>query len=177
MKRHQLILIASLTLGPLSCSNAPPSTETTAIEKKANYISTVNNPRPNIYSGGQPSQEQLKQLADTGVKHIINLRPAAEMSWDEEVAASKLGLQYHSIPVAGAAGVTQENARKLRTTLNELTGEKIYIHCASGNRVGALIALDAVATDGKDIESAVLEGKQWGLTKLEGKVRQTVKGE
>lgn len=123
------------------------------------------------FSGGQPTQKQLQALADTGVKHIINLRTASEQSWDEKALVEKLGMEYHSIPIAGKSGITVENARTLNALLKQLGSEPILLHCASGNRVGGLMALAAFHVDGKGVDAAIAEGKAWGLTRLEPFVR------
>ena len=48
------------------------------------------------------------------------------------------------------------------------------MHCASGNRVGALMAISSVELDGATVEDAIAVGKAWGLTRLEGRVREVV---
>ena len=47
------------------------------------------------------------------------------------------------------------------------------VHCASGNRVGALIALQHGLESG-DVDAAIAEGKRWGLTRLEPVVRNAL---
>ena len=86
------------------------------------------------------------------------------------------GLTYHQLPVAGAAGVTFDNATKLKQILDGLEGDTVLVHCASGNRVGGLVALQAL-TDGEDIETAIAKGRDWGMTRLEVKVRQAAEGQ
>lgn len=126
----------------------------------------------NVLTGGQPSFEQLKVLANSGVKYIINLRSIAEQkSINESDYVRALDMKYISIPVQGAHGITLTNAQTLVNTLQGLKGEPVYLHCASGNRVGALIALSAQEIDGENAEAAIKKGKQWGLTSLEPMVK------
>lgn len=133
-------------------------------------IKNISNPTANVFASGQPSKEQLNTLSELGVKHVINLRPATEQDWDEEAYVVSLGMTYHNIPVEGAAGITAENAGALSGKLEALKGEAILLHCSSGNRVGALVALqNGLAT--QDADAAIAVGKQWGLTRLEAKVR------
>lgn len=119
--------------------------------------------------GGQPTAEQLQALADAGVVRIVNLRPNAEMSFDEAAAVEALGMAYVHIPVAGAGDVSDANAARLSDALSD--GASSVVHCASGNRVGALFALAARA-DGMSPEEALEVGRQHGLTGLEAHVRQ-----
>ena len=126
---------------------------------------------PNRYAGGQPSSDDLKALKEQGVRHIISLRTPGEVAGGIEGNGQAEGMNYHHIPVAGAAGVTVENAMRLDALLAEIGDEPVLLHCASGNRVGALIALRA-GLAGSDPEEALQEGREWGLTSLEGVVRQ-----
>lgn len=136
-------------------------------------IANQHSPKEHIISGGQPTQQQLAALKAAGVKHVINLRTAGEQGWDEAGYVQSLGMQYHAIPIAGAAGITDANAKALATLLNKLAGEATLVHCASGNRVGALIALSA-AERGQTVDEAITEGKRWGLTRLESAVRKQI---
>ena len=123
------------------------------------------------FSGGQPTQEQLDWLKRVGVKHIINLRTPKEQKFDEASVVKKLGLNYVSIPVAGKAAINELNAEKLAAAIEKVGNEPVFVHCASGNRVGALIAINAFKTNGGDIDAALVEGKKWGLTRLEKMVK------
>ena len=135
-------------------------------------IKNLNNPAENIYSSGQPTKKQLESLAKLGVKNIVNLRPAKELNWDEAAFVSSLGMQYHLIPVDGAAGINVENATKLNLLLEKLKVESTLVHCSSSNRVGALIALEAKFKGGQTVEEAVELGRGWGLKGLEPLVRE-----
>ncbi|MNN82154.1 hypothetical protein D3C81_1990580 [compost metagenome] len=52
----------------------------------------------------------------------------------------------------------------------------MLLHCASGNRVGALLALLAHER-GLDEEAAIAEGRAAGLGSLEPTVRAQIRGE
>lgn len=129
-------------------------------------------PAANRYAGGQPSAAALLELRDAGVRHVINLRTDAEpQAYDEAAQVTALGMTYHHLPVAGAAGVNVENAQALDALLAGLGDEPLLLHCASGNRVGALMALRA-ALHGSSTEAAIAEGYRWGLRSLTPVVRQ-----
>ena len=51
------------------------------------------------------------------------------------------------------------------------------VHCASGNRVGALFALKAFHLEDADVESALASGREAGLTKLEETIRERLSSE
>ncbi|MDX1490781.1 MAG: sulfur transferase domain-containing protein [Pseudohongiellaceae bacterium] len=162
------VQIAFIVLVLASCVSSP-SVDSDAISN-ADILNLAAQER-NILTSGQPTQEQLQVLANSGVKHIVNLRPVAEQEWDEAAYVESLGMQYHSIPVAGAAGVSVANAQSLDELLNSLNGQPLLVHCASSNRVGALRALAASINEGAPLESAIATGKDWGLRSLEPVVR------
>lgn len=127
-------------------------------------------PSPSLVTGGQPSQAQFHQAA-TQVRTVINLRAEGEDGVDTESAqVEALGMNYVSIPMRGAAGVTEANARLLDRTLG-VSGPTL-LHCGSGNRVGALLALRAFYVGGVSPAEALATGRVGGLTSLEQTVTQ-----
>ncbi|WP_369349921.1 sulfur transferase domain-containing protein [Stenotrophomonas sp. JAG2] len=127
-------------------------------------------PRPQLYTAGQPSAAELQQAAAAGVTTLIDLRQPDEVrGFDETAAAERLGLRYVRIPVAGAAGLTAANAQALRTALAQSQGP-VLLHCASGNRAGALLAL-LQAREGASVDDALTFGRAAGMTSLEAPTR------
>ena len=173
LKTSTNLLIALMLLVITACS---PSYELDRDIVEQAQVLNLQVPEQKILASGQPTEEQFQLLADAGVRHVINLRPAAEQEWDEGTFVASLDMEYHSIPVAGAGDVTRENAQSLYDLLAQLEGEPVIVHCASSNRVGALIAISAAESDGLDLESAVVEGQRWGLSSLEQAVRSTLTG-
>ena len=119
--------------------------------------------------GGQPSAADFATLAESGYDTIVNLRPEAEMSFDERAVVEALGMTYVLIPVGGAGDVSFENAAVLDAAL--ASSKKAVVHCASGNRVGALFALRA-AKAGASADDALQLGVEHGLTGLRGMIAQ-----
>ena len=127
-------------------------------------INNFRAPEGLVLSTGQPTVSQLGIASRAGVKHVINLRsPQEDVAFNESEVVESLGMDYHSIPVAGGAGVNAENAASLQRLLDRFDGEPVLIHCATGNRVGALMAMSAAA-NGANIETAIAEGARWGMT-------------
>lgn len=135
-----------------------------------------NQPAANLITGGQPSQADLKRLKAAGVSKVINLRgPDEAVAFDEQAAAEALGMTYISLPVAGAGDVTVDKARALYQHLQG--DDKILIHCASGNRVGALLAIGAHDINGKAVTESLAFGRAAGLSSLEPKVQAVLSGQ
>lgn len=123
-------------------------------------------PQPGLHTGGQPSQDDLVRLKSQGVRTVIDLRGAQEdRGYDVAAEAKRLGLDYIALPIAGKDDVNAANAKALGELLRAQDGD-VLLHCASGNRVGALLALDA-ATRGVPREEALELGRKAGLRSLE----------
>ena len=124
-----------------------------------------------ITAAGQPSAAALEAVAKAGYKSVVDLRALTEdRGFDEQSTVQSLGMSYVSLPVDGAAGVSYANADELDKLLATLP-KPILLHCASSNRVGALLALRASAAGMGD--AAALElGVANGLGGLKGAVEQ-----
>ena len=127
-------------------------------------------PTEGIVAGGQPSLEQLEALRDAGYTTVINLRTEGE---DGTGAAEVegLGMAYVPLPIAGADGLTRDEAIAFAAALDEAEGP-IAVHCGSGNRVGALFARKCFYVDGMNSEEALEFGRETGMTRLESAVRE-----
>lgn len=138
-------------------------------------LSNVQHPQENRIVSGAIDAADIGRLRAAGVRHLINLRTEEESDGlDEAPIAGGLGIDYHWIPIQGAQSLTRENARKLDAALAEAGGDLTLVHCASGNRVGALIAVREAWLRHRSIEEAIAEGKRWGLTTLEDSVRSVL---
>ena len=121
---------------------------------------------------GQPDLRTLDEIRAAGYGVVVDLRLPDEDRGlaDEQGAVEERGMSYVSLPIDGGADVTYENASRLNEILAQSEGP-VFVHCGSGNRAGALLALRA-KLNGADNETAVEAGKQTGLTRLEDVVRQ-----
>jgi uncharacterized protein (TIGR01244 family) len=119
------------------------------------------------HASGQPTAEALAQLPGAGITTVIDLRPDQETpELDEKSVAEKAGLKYRALPISGAADLTRENVTRFDQLLKATANENVLIHCASGNRVGAMLALQARWVQGKSAEEALAIGKAAGMTGL-----------
>jgi uncharacterized protein (TIGR01244 family) len=127
-------------------------------------------PVEGITAAGQPNEEGLRELAESGYAAVIDLRTEGEnRGMDEKALVESLGLEYISLPIAGKAAISYDNAGKLDQILDRYD-EPVLVHCGSGNRVGALFALRAKMKGASD-EDALEAGRSAGMTSLEETVR------
>lgn len=125
-------------------------------------------------SSGQPDEAALEVFANNGYTAVIDLRTEGESrGLDEAAVVERLGMAYVSFPVS-RGGINFESARQLNKLISEYDAP-VLIHCGSGNRVGALLALRA-SLDGADDEAALAAGREGGMTRLEPRVREALKG-
>lgn len=125
--------------------------------------------------GGQPTPEQLKAIHQAGYRMIVNLRTDSEVGDEgERAAVERMGLKYVSIPVAGAEGLTEDNARALDRALHRMDVLPAVLHCSTGQRVSALMGLKAFVVDRLSAAAAIDLAKSLGLTSLEKALRARI---
>ena len=91
---------------------------------------------------------------------------------DFEGAVEATGMQYLAFPVVGAEQVSFETAAKLDEVLQGIDGP-VLMHCGSGNRVGAVLALRQ-SLNGASDEESIQFGEDAGMTRLEPRVREVL---
>lgn len=128
-------------------------------------------PDANTVVTGKLSPEKIAKIAEAGIEHIINLQPDSELSFDEKSAVEAAGIHYTHLPISGADDLKQVNLLEFDKALRAHHGKKTLLHCGSGNRVGACMALRAGWLRGRKMDTAMERGKQHGLTSLKEEVR------
>ena len=133
-------------------------------------------PRPGLYTAGQPGAEDWSALAAAGVRTVVDLRAPGELQGrDERAEVEAAGLRYVRIPVAGASAIDADKAAQLSALLSGADGA-VLVHCASGNRVGGLLAV-AMAQSGMGEDQALAIGRNAGMTSTEARARQVIADE
>jgi uncharacterized protein (TIGR01244 family) len=122
-------------------------------------------------TAGQPDHAALQLFADAGFAAVIDMRgPREDRGMDEAASVTALGLEYIAFPIVGAGAISFEKAQELDKLLQGVDGP-VLVHCASSNRVGALLALRE-SLNGATDEESLEYGRKAGMTRLEGVVRQ-----
>ena len=134
-------------------------------------------PVDGITSSGQPDETSLKVFADSGYAVVIDMRgPDENRGMDDFVAAVEAtGMDYVAFPVVGTGAISFDTAEKLDELLQGIDGP-VLMHCGSGNRVGAVLALRE-SLNGVDDNAAIAYGKDAGMTRLEPLVREVLEKE
>lgn len=127
-------------------------------------------PDTNTIVCGALDKQKVAALAEAGVELVINLQADSELSFDESLAVEQAGMQYEHLPINGAADLKQLNILAFDNILRQAHGKKTALHCGSGNRVGAAIALRAGWLRGRKMDTAMARGRSHGLSSLEQEV-------
>lgn len=127
-------------------------------------------PDANTIVCGALNEEKVAALAKAGVELVINLQSEDELSFNESAAVERAGMSYEHLPINGAEELKQLKILAFDNILRQYHGKKMAIHCGSGNRVGAAIALRAGWLRGRKMDTAMERGRSHGLTKLEQEV-------
>lgn len=127
-------------------------------------------PDDNTIVCGALDDEKVAALAAAGVELVLNLQPDDELNFDERAAVERAGMHYEQLPISGAKDLKQLNILAFDNILRQYHGKKTVLHCGSGNRAGAAVALRAGWLRGRKMDTALERGRSHGLTKLEEEV-------
>ena len=119
-----------------------------------------------VACGGATTPEAVPELKKMGFASIINLRQPTEAgaNIDAEAAAAKeAGIKFYSIPFNGQSP-DPKVADTFISTITTPGNEPAYIHCAAGNRAGAMWMIKRLVVDKWDGDRAFTEATALGLT-------------
>jgi uncharacterized protein (TIGR01244 family) len=120
---------------------------------------------PRVATGGRIALAAFPRLKEEGFTTIIALNQENEPGFDlagERKTARALGLKYISTPLS-ATEPTSAAADAFLTAVAAARGGKLFIHCGSGGRVGALWLIKRVVQDRWPVEKAMVEAEAIGL--------------
>lgn len=132
-------------------------------EQKDHGLRGAKHPEPGVLFGGQPTEDQLKAMAADGLSFVLDLRAEGEnRGFDEPAALQSLDVPYLNLPVDAERLEQPETFERFIEAMDKVDGP-VLVHCASGNRVGALYYAYLVAGKGVDREEARTRAKDNGL--------------
>ena len=132
-------------------------------------------PYAGVATGGQPSESHLVSLAKAGYTTVLDLRmPDEPRGMDEPAAARRAGLAYESLPFV--AGTLDDAVFTRFRTILRTRGNGVFVHCASANRVNAVLVPWLVLDRGWSLDRAVALARANGLRspEMEAKARDYV---
>ena len=131
--------------------------------EKDHGLLNAKHPEPGVLFGGQPTEAQLKSMAADGLAFVLDLRAESEdRGFDEPAALQSLEVSYLNLPVDAERLAKPATFERFIETMEKVDGP-VLVHCASGNRVGALYYAYLAAGKGVDREQARVQAKEMGL--------------
>lgn len=120
-----------------------------------------------LYIGGQPTEQALRDLRQKGVTTVINLRMPEEMAqvgFDEAALATDLGIRYVHIPMRGSADHPYGPMELDRFTQALASADgKVLLHCTVAWRASHLWAAYLIRERGVPVPSALAHTRQINL--------------
>lgn len=109
-----------------------------------------------IATGGQPTEAQLRDIADAGFACVINLAltTSTDALADEPGSVRALGLEHIHVPVDFEAPTAEDHAR-FAAAMRERSGRAVFVHCAANYRVSVFFAIHRVTALGWRREDAM----------------------
>lgn len=121
-----------------------------------------------IYRGAQPSPQGFHNLANLGIRTVIDLRNGDGRESRESGMVQKEGMRYLHVPMGGFAAPTQEQVYSVLHVLEDSGSWPVFVHCRRGaDRTGTIAACYRIAHDQWPNEKALHEAKLDGMSRLE----------
>jgi len=171
-KKYFLVLFSVMGIAAfLLCAgsrSAIPNNE----DFKANDINTIPNFRKinsNINAGGRPGEQGVKQLAQMGIRTIVDLETGIftkepEVVKREEKEAQELGIMFQKVPMHSFMIPSKEKVGEAVDLIADSNNQPVFIHCEHGkDRTGIVIAIYRMKIDGWPAERAYKEMKKNGF--------------
>jgi len=122
-----------------------------ALEEIKNYRSVS----PDLATAGQPTEAQIKEVAEAGFDAVVNLGlldPRYCLP-DEAGLVRSLGLEYFHIPVDFQAPL-RGDLEKFFEAMAACDHKRVFVHCAANYRVSCFVSLYGQARLGWSLAEA-----------------------
>jgi len=116
-----------------------------------------------LSSSGMPTAEQMKEVAEAGVRVVINLALVTSQGAlpEEDKVVESLGMKYIHIPVEWN-NPAEQNLEDFFTAMDEHKAEKVLVHCQANYRASSFVMLYRVLRLGWKKEDAIpVMEKMW----------------
>jgi len=119
-----------------------------------------------LYRSGEVTPAQLNRIArNYGVKRVLSLLDAhAPVTTAEHAAATRLGIEWHNIPLPGDGASTPAERHRILELLADPNAPPMLVHCAAGtNRTGLAVGLYRLHCQHWPLEQVLAELRQFGF--------------
>lgn len=120
-------------------------------------------PIEGVGTAGQPTEGAWRELARAGYRTVVDLRAADEPRGHDELAAVReSGMEYLPLPVTQAT-LGDAAFDRFRDIMRDPARRPIVVHCATSNRVGALLLPYFALDEQRPLDEAVPLAQRAGL--------------
>ena len=111
-----------------------------------------------LSSSGMPKPEQLKEVAEAGVKFVVNLATTKSEGWipNEGETFASLGVGYLSIPVDWD-NPTRQDLEDFMNAMDAHTNVRVLVHCQANFRATGFVTTYGVLRLGWKREDAYVD--------------------
>ncbi len=129
-----------------------------------------------VYRGAQPTDGGFQQLAQLGIKTVIDLRDVGEHSQaDEQKIVTGLGMRYVSIPMHGMSTPKDDLVAAVQALFSDAANGPVFVHCKRGaDRTGMVVAVYRISHYQWDNKKALSEAKSYGMSVFERAIQHYV---
>jgi protein tyrosine/serine phosphatase len=114
----------------------------------------------NYYRGAQPTARDYADLAELGVKTVVDLQ--REGVADEQRLVEAAGMKFVRIGMSDKRRPPLEQVELFLKVVNDPANQPVFVHCKGGrHRTGALTAAYRMTREGWTAERAVAEMKKF----------------
>ncbi len=172
IKKYLPALFFILGLAALFSATATYSEAQNSKTKKADITNVIPNFRQinhNLYAGGRPKEAGVEQLAQMGIKTIVDLERGIfeeepQVVKREEETAEKLGIRFQKVPILSFFPPKDERVDKALSLITDPDNQPVFIHCEHGrDRTGIVIAAYRMKFEGWPPQEAYKEMKKYGF--------------
>lgn len=155
-RRYPLFVLTAI----LSLAAIASAQETAKPDSPAIKIKNFGQMDDRFFRGAQPKEKDYKDLAQLGIRTIIDLRDDPE-AYEKRMAES-LGMTYINIPMIAKKYPTPEATELFLKTVNDPSTGKFFVHCAGGrHRTGVMGAVYRYKYYNWNFEQVYKEMKQY----------------
>lgn len=115
--------------------------ENVNIGKTMPGMKNLSSPLEGVATAGQPTEEELKKLAQAGCRAVVDLRTSQEdRGFAEPEAVREAGMEYINMPLKAEPGSFGEDAfDRFRGLMMDTERRPVLVHCGTAARVAALM--------------------------------------
>jgi len=119
-----------------------------------------------VYRGGQPTDMGFENLAQLGVKTVVDLRDIGEHSQaHEQKVVTDLGMRYINVPMHGMSAPKNDQVAAVQALFHDTANGPVFVHCRRGaDRTGMVVAVYRVSHDQWENQKALDEAKSRGMS-------------